>query len=177
MPSSGPPQPSPGTPEHAPEPQGCHCYRSVPPWAPAPLWLLRALTRRSHGGTAEPQEPEQHKSTKARPVCHLSCSSRGSGSGEIRALRSGALGRLDVCWVLSPAVTMTRGSPRASPAAGFPVSPSPRQQTMSCLTAGDGSAFAPLSSHGSSGPSGRSNRKPGRERKRLFVLQSPNFHS
>lgn len=57
------------------------------------------------------------------------------------------MGRLYVCWVLSPAsraVTMTRASPRPSPAAGFPVSPSPRQQTMNCLTAGDGSAFAPL---------------------------------
>lgn len=140
--SHSPPQVS-RTPKHAPEPplpQGCHCHRSVPP--PAPPGSDPALPP----GTAEPQQPEQHKGTEARPVCHLSCGG-GSGSEEIRAPGSGALSRRYVCWVLSPAsraVTMTRGSARASPAAGFPVSPAPRQQTMSCLTAGDGSALAPL---------------------------------
>lgn len=128
------------------------------------------------GGTEGPQKPEQYKGM--HPVCHP-FRSRGSGSAELRALMRGALERRYVCLVLSSvgwAATMTRASPASQPQGRISREPVPSAPDNELSDNWRRLCLHPSLARGTWGPSGRSNRKFSRERKRLFVLESLNFH-
>lgn len=143
--------------------------RPRPPYAAAAA--LGAM-----GGTRGPQKPERDKGT--HPVCHPFCG-RGSGWAEIRALTRGTLERQYVCLVPLPvgwAATMTRASAASQPRGRISREPVPAAADNELSDNWRRLCLHPAPARGTRGPSGRSNRKFSRERKRAFVLESLNFH-